>query len=76
MKLFLLSFLLLFSMHSFAYKYETVLDNLDDAWSFVFLNEDTILFTEMPGKLKIVLLIMLLGLISLIISAEVIFNRI
>ena len=54
MKLFLLSFLLLFSMHSFAYKYETVLDNLDDAWSFVFLNEDTILFTEMPGKLKIV----------------------
>jgi len=53
MKLFLLSFLLLFSMHSFAYKYETVLDNLDDAWSFVFLNEDTILFTEMPGKLKI-----------------------
>ena len=41
-------------MHSFgAYKYETVLDNLDDAWSFVFLNEDTILYTEMPGKLKI-----------------------
>jgi len=54
MKLFLSSFLILFSMHSFgAYKYETVLDNLDDAWSFVFLNEDTILYTEMPGKLKI-----------------------
>ena len=54
MKLFLSSFLILFSIHSFgAYKYETVLDNLDDAWSFVFLNEDTILFTEMPGKLKI-----------------------
>jgi len=54
MKLFFSSFLILFSMHSFgAYKYETVLDNLDDAWSFVFLNEDTILYTEMPGKLKI-----------------------
>ena len=54
MKLFLSYFLILFSMHSFgAYKYETVLDNLDDAWSFVFLNEDTILYTEMPGKLKI-----------------------
>jgi len=54
MKIFLSSFLILFSMHSFgAYKYETVLDNLDDAWSFVFLNEDTILYTEMPGKLKI-----------------------
>ena len=54
MKLFLSSFLLLFSMYSFtSYKYETVLDNLDDAWSFVFLNEDKILFTEMPGKLKI-----------------------
>ena len=54
MKLFLSSFLILFSMHSFgAYKYETVLDNLDDAWSFVFLNEDIILYTEMPGKLKI-----------------------
>jgi glucose/arabinose dehydrogenase len=54
MKLFLSSFLIIFSLHSFAtYKYETVLDNLDDAWSFVFLNEDTILYTEMPGKLKI-----------------------
>jgi glucose/arabinose dehydrogenase len=35
------------------YKFETILDNLDDAWSLVFLSEDKILFTEMPGKLKI-----------------------
>jgi glucose/arabinose dehydrogenase len=54
MKLFLSFFILFFSVHSSTeYKYETVLDNLDDAWSFVFLNEDKILFTEMPGKLKI-----------------------
>ena len=36
-----------------AYKYETVLDDLDDAWSFVFLDENTILYTELPGNLKI-----------------------
>ena len=35
------------------YKYETILDNLDDAWSIVFLSEDRVLYTEMPGKLKI-----------------------
>jgi len=35
------------------YKYETILDNLDDAWSIVFLSEDKVLYTEMPGKLKI-----------------------
>ena len=46
--------LLLFSNSSFSsYQFETVLDNLDDAWSFVFLSEDRILYTEMPGKLKI-----------------------
>ena len=46
--------LLLFSNSSFSsYHFETVLDNLDDAWSFVFLSEDRILYTEMPGKLKI-----------------------
>ena len=46
--------LLLFSNSSFSsYQFETVLDNLDDAWSFVFLSEDKILYTEMPGKLKI-----------------------
>ncbi len=46
--------LLLFSNLSFSsYQFETVLDNLDDAWSFVFLSEDKILYTEMPGKLKI-----------------------
>ena len=54
MKFYLSSFLFLFSIHSSAeYKFETVLDNLDDAWSFVFLSEDKILFTEMPGKLRI-----------------------
>ena len=36
------------------YKFETILDDLDDAWSLVFLSEDKILYTEMPGKLKIV----------------------
>ena len=47
-------FILFFSSFSYSsYKYETVLDNLDDAWSFVFLSEDKILYTEMPGKLKI-----------------------
>ena len=46
--------LLLFSNSSFSsYQFETVLDNLDDAWSFVFLSEDKILYTEMPGRLKI-----------------------
>ena len=35
------------------YKFETILGDLDDAWSLVFLSEDKILFTEMPGKLKI-----------------------
>jgi len=40
-----------------AYKYETVLDDLDDAWSFVFLDENTILYTELPGNLKIANLI-------------------
>ena len=44
----------LFSTFSYStYQYETVLDDLDDAWSFVFLSEDRILYTEMPGKLKI-----------------------
>ena len=46
--------ILLFSSYSFSgYKFETVLDGLDDAWSFEFLSEDKILYTEMPGKLKI-----------------------
>lgn len=46
--------ILLFSIFSYSdYKYETVLDRLDDAWSFVFLSEDKILFTEMSGSLKI-----------------------
>ena len=40
-----------------AYKYETVLEGLDDAWSFVFLDENTILYTELPGNLKIANLI-------------------
>ena len=29
------------------------MSNLDDAWSFEFLSEDKIIYTEMPGKLKI-----------------------
>ena len=54
MKKNLILLLLLFSNSSFSsYQFETVLDNLDDAWSFVFLSEDRILYTEMPGKLKI-----------------------
>ena len=35
------------------YRYETVLSNLNDAWSLVFLDENTILFTELPGNLKV-----------------------
>ena len=54
MKIKFLLLVLLFSNSAFSnYKLETVLDDLDDAWSFVFLGEDKILFTEMPGKLKI-----------------------
>ena len=54
MKKNLLLFLLLFSNSSFSsYQLETVLSDLDYAWSFVFLSEDKILYTEMPGKLKI-----------------------
>ena len=54
MKLYLPAFIFICSVHlSSEYKFETVLDNLDDAWSFVFLSEDEVLFTEMPGKLKI-----------------------
>ena len=36
------------------YQFETVASNLDDAWSFDFLNENQIIFTEQPGKIKIV----------------------
>jgi glucose/arabinose dehydrogenase len=51
-KLFIL--VLFFSTSSYAeYKFETVLSDLDDAWSFEFLTEDTVIYTEMPGKLKI-----------------------
>tara|TARA_B110000858_G_scaffold117301_1_gene133881 strand:+ start:2088 stop:2222 length:135 start_codon:yes stop_codon:yes gene_type:complete len=35
------------------YKFEIIFDNLDDAWSSVFLSEDKVLYTEMPRKLKI-----------------------
>ena len=46
--------ILFFSSFSYSsYQYETVLDELDDAWSFVFLSEDKILYTEMPGALKV-----------------------
>tara|TARA_B100001996_G_scaffold330861_1_gene279221 strand:+ start:128 stop:1210 length:1083 start_codon:yes stop_codon:yes gene_type:complete len=54
MKIKFLLLILLFSNSAFSgYKFETVLDDLEDAWSFVFISEDKILFTEMPGKLKI-----------------------
>tara|TARA_B100000579_G_scaffold418618_1_gene416383 strand:- start:174 stop:1322 length:1149 start_codon:yes stop_codon:yes gene_type:complete len=54
MKIKFIVLILLFSNPAFSsYRLEVVLDNLDDAWSFVFLSEDKILFTEMPGKLKI-----------------------
>ena len=54
MKIKFLLLILLFSNSAFSnYKFETVLDDLDDAWSFVFLSEDRVLFTEMSGKLKI-----------------------
>jgi glucose/arabinose dehydrogenase len=36
------------------YQFETIVSNLDDAWSFDFLNENQIIFTEQPGKIKIV----------------------
>ena len=46
--------ILIFSSTVFSdYKFETILDDLDDAWSLVFLSEDEVLYTEMPGKLKI-----------------------
>ena len=50
--------LLFISNISFAsYKYETIAEDLDDAWSMVFIDENTILFTELPGNLKILNLI-------------------
>jgi glucose/arabinose dehydrogenase len=53
----LLSLLLLSNISVANYKYEVVLDDLDDAWSMVFLDENTILYTELPGNLKIANLI-------------------
>ena len=48
----LLSFFLIFSSYAKSdYKYETILDDLNDAWSMVFIDENTILFTELPGNL-------------------------
>ena len=48
-----LSLLFLSNITYANYKYETVVEDLDDAWSIVFIDEDTILFTELPGNLKI-----------------------
>ena len=40
---------------SFAnYQFETIASNLDDPWSFDFLNNEQIIFTEQPGKIKII----------------------
>ena len=36
------------------YQFKTVAYDLDDAWSFDFLNEDQIIFTEQPGRIKII----------------------
>jgi glucose/arabinose dehydrogenase len=52
-----LSLLFLSNIAFASYKYEVVLDDLDDAWSIVFLDENTILYTELPGNLKIANLI-------------------
>jgi len=53
-----LLFVLCFSTSLFSdYKFETVLSGLDDSWSLEFLSEDEIIYTEMPGKLKIANLI-------------------
>ena len=52
-----LSLLFLSNFSIANYKYEVVLDDLDDAWSMVFLDENTILYTELPGNLKIANLI-------------------
>jgi hypothetical protein len=40
-----LSLLFLSNIAFASYKYETIIEDLDDAWSMVFLDEDTILFT-------------------------------
>ena len=48
-----LSLLFLSNISFASYKYETIVDDLDDAWSMVFIDENTILFTELPGNLKI-----------------------
>ena len=54
MKIKVILSILFFSSTVFSdYKFETILDDLDDAWSLVFLSEDKVLYTEMPGKLKI-----------------------
>ena len=55
--LLLLSLLFLPNFLLASYKYETIVDDLDDAWSMVFIDENTILFTELPGNLKILNLI-------------------
>ena len=49
----ILSILFFSNTVSSDYKFETILDDLDDAWSLVFLSENKVLYTEMPGKLKI-----------------------
>jgi len=51
-----LSLLFLSNITYASYKYETIVEDLDDAWSMVFIDENTILFTELPGNLKILTL--------------------
>ena len=48
-------FFIFFANASFAnYQFETIASNLDDPWSFDFLNNEQIIFTEQPGKIKII----------------------
>ena len=49
----ILFLLILLSSNLFSYyKLETVIDNLDYPWGLAFISENTILVTELPGKIK------------------------
>ena len=49
----ILFLLILLSSKLFSYyKLETVIDNLDYPWGLAFISENTILVTELPGKIK------------------------
>ena len=49
----ILFLLILLSSKLFSYyKLETVINNLDYPWGLAFISENTILVTELPGKIK------------------------